>query len=116
MCRSRSIRPERATRAEVVDVVVDHVVGEVAGEESSAESGRIASAEDQKEDPEHERPQRDADRRWHHQAQRVVRMIVVDAVDDPVHPRAEALLRLEVEDDPVQPVLEQRPQRIAGER
>ena len=43
-------------------------------------------------------------------------MVVVDAVDDPVHPRAEALLGLEVEHDPVQPVLEQRPQRVATDR
>ena len=43
-------------------------------------------------------------------------MVVVDAVDDPVQARAEAVLGLEVEDEPMQPVLEQCPQRVAGDR
>ena len=43
-------------------------------------------------------------------------MVVVDAVDDPVQARADALVRFEVEDDPVQPVLEQRPHGVAPDR
>ena len=43
-------------------------------------------------------------------------MIVVDAVDHPVQPGADAVLGLEVEDDPVQPVLEQGPDDVADER
>ncbi len=39
-------------------------------------------------------------------------MLVVDAVDDPVQPRAEPMVGLEVEHDAVQPVLEQRPKRV----
>ena len=42
-------------------------------------------------------------------------MIVVDAVDDPVQARTDALLGLEVEHDPVQPVLGQRPEQVAAE-
>ena len=41
-------------------------------------------------------------------------MVVVDAVDDPVQARAEPVLGFEVEHEPVQPVLEQRPQRVAA--
>ncbi len=114
MCRSRSILPERAAGAEVVDVVVGHVVREIAGEEPSSQPGRVRGAEEQVQDPEHSRPQGHAHRRWHDQTQRIVRVIVVDAVDDPVQPRADALLRFEVEHDPVQPVLEQCPQRVAA--
>ena len=42
-------------------------------------------------------------------------MVVVDAVDDPVQPRPDALLRLEVEHQAVHPVLGQRPEEIAAE-
>ena len=42
-------------------------------------------------------------------------MVVVDAVDDPVEPGAEAVLGLEVEDQPVHPVLRERPEDVAGE-
>ena len=41
-------------------------------------------------------------------------MLVVDAMDDPVHARSDPTVGLEVEDDAVQPILEQRPQRIAA--
>ena len=95
---------------------MDHVVREVAREEPGADPGGVAGAEDQVEDPEHDRPQRHAHGGRHHQAQGIVRVVVVDAVDDPVHPRAETVLGLEVEHDPVQPVLEQRPQRVAADR
>ena len=40
----------------------------------------------------------------------------MDAVDDPVQPRADPVVGLEVEHDPVQPVLEQRPQPVPGDR
>ena len=40
-------------------------------------------------------------------------MIVVDAMDDPVQARTDPVVRLEVEDDPVQPVLGQRPDQVA---
>jgi hypothetical protein len=42
-------------------------------------------------------------------------MVVVDTVDDPVEARADALLGLEVEDQPVHPVLGQSPEHVAGE-
>ena len=90
MWRSRSILPEPPARAEVVQVVVGHVVDQVAGEEARAEPGRVAGAEDQVQHPEHAARQRHAHRGRHHQAQRVVGVVVVDAVDDPVQPRADA--------------------------
>jgi hypothetical protein len=41
-------------------------------------------------------------------------VVVVHAVDDPVQPRAEPLLGLEVEDHAVDPVLRQRPEEVAA--
>ena len=64
--------------------------------------------------PEAER-QREADRRRHHEPERIVRMVVVDAVDDPMEPRADAVLGLEVEHEAVHPVLGQRPEDVAPE-
>ena len=66
-------------------------------------------AEDQREGEEEEGGERDRDRRRHHQAELVVGMVVVDAVDDEVHAAAEGVVGLPVEDEPVQPVLGQRP-------
>ena len=112
MWRSRSILPTRDRGAEVVDVVVEHVVRQVSGEEAGANARGVAFAEHDIQRAEHERSERNAHRGWHHQAQRVVGVVVVDAVDDPVHPRPDPVLGLEVEHEAVQPVLEQRPQRI----
>ena len=41
-------------------------------------------------------------------------MVVVDAVDHEVHPAPEVVVGLEVEHDPVQPVLRQRPEEVAA--
>ncbi len=41
-------------------------------------------------------------------------MVVVDTVDDPVKPCADALLGLEVEYHAVHPVLGERPEQVAG--
>ena len=46
---------------------------------------------------------------------RVVGVVVVDAVDDPVQPCAELALRLEMEDRAVDPVLGERPERVPAE-
>ena len=51
----------------------------------------------------------------HDQPQLVVGMIVVDAVDDEVHAVAEGVVRLPVEDQPVQPVLGQGPDGHAAQ-
>ncbi len=59
--------------------------------------------------------ERDRHCRRHHQAQLVVRVVVVDAVDDEVHAPAEGVVGLPVEDEAVQPVLGQRPDRDPAE-
>ena len=41
-------------------------------------------------------------------------MVVVDAVDDEVQPRPDAIFGLEVEHHPVQPVLGQRPEQVSA--
>ena len=55
------------------------------------------------------------DRRRHDQPHRVVGVVVVNPVDDPVQPGADALLGLEVEDQPVHPVLGEGPEDVAGQ-
>jgi len=95
----------------VVRVVVDQVAEDEAGEERVG-GGR---AEDQREAEEEERRERDRDGRWHHQPQLVVGMVVVDAVDDEVHLTPEGVVWLPMEDEPVQPVLGQGPDRDAGQ-
>ena len=74
--------------------------------------GRAEHEHEQPPEPERER---DAHRRRHDEPERVVRVVVVDAVDDPVEPGADALLGLEVEDQPVHPVLGERPEDVAAE-
>ena len=72
-------------------------------------------AEEQEEGAVEEGRERDADRRGHDQPQLVVGMVVVDAVDDEVHAVAEFVVGLPVEDQPVQPVLGQGPDRDAAQ-
>jgi hypothetical protein len=93
----------------VVHVVVRVVVDEVPGDEPREDRIGGRGSEDQREAPEEERRQRNADRGWHHEPQLVVRVVVVDAVDDEVHAAPEVVVRLPVEDQPVQPVFGQRP-------
>ena len=76
-----------------------------------AKSGKAGVPKISAEGEEEERRQRDRDRRRHHQPHLVVGMVVVDAVDDEVHAAAEGVVGLPVEDEPVQPVLGQRPDR-----
>ena len=106
---------EPGARAVVMHVVVRHVVHQVAGEEARREDVRPRGAEHEHEQPPEAERERDAHRRRHHEPERVVRMVVVDAVDDPVEPGAESVLGLEVEDQPVHPVLGERPEDVAGE-
>jgi hypothetical protein len=65
--------------------------------------------EDEDVEPEEEGGERNADRRGHDQPHRVVRMVVVDAVDDEVEAVAAAELGLPVEQEPMEPVLGQGP-------
>ena len=108
--------PQRPARTEVVQVVVRHVIRQVTGVEARRDAGRVTVSESHVEEPEQQRRERHAHGRRHDQPQRIVGMVVVHAVDDPVQARTQSLLRFEVKHEPVQPVLEQRPQRIAAGR
>ena len=105
----------RRLRDVMVKVVVGVVVGQVAGDEAREEGIGRGGPEDQGEQPEEQGRERDADRRRHDQPERIVRVVVVDAVDDEVEPAAERVVGLPVEDEPVQPVLGERPDQQAGE-
>ena len=65
---------------------------------------------------EEEQRQRDARARGHHQPQLVVRVVVVDAVDDEVQAVADRVVRVPVEDQAVQPVLGEGPDQEARRR
>ena len=65
------------------------------------------------EQPEEEHGERDAGAGWHDEPQPVVRVVVVDAVDDEVKPGADRVVGLPVEDQPVEPVLGERPDEDA---
>ena len=114
MWSSRRSFPHARLGVVVVQVVVDLVVDHVAREKARREGVGRGRAHDQDERDDEPGGQRHADRRRHHEAHRVVGVVVVHAVDDPVEPRAEAVLGLEVEDDPVDPVLAQGPEGVAA--
>jgi hypothetical protein len=99
----------------VVQVVVHVVVGEVAEDEPREGREGVRRPEDQHVEPEEESGERHADGGGHDQPHRVVRMVVMDAVDDEVEAVAAAELRLPVKEEPVEPVLGQRPDREPGE-
>jgi len=106
---------ERGARlAVVVQRVVQHVVDEVAGEEAGRDRPGHRRAEDQHEREHEQRRQWDRHGRRHDQSQRIVGMVVVDAVHHPVQPRADAVLRLEMEDAAVDPVLAEGPEEVAA--
>ena len=94
-----------------MEVVVGVVVGQVPGDEPREGRQGVGRPEEQDVEPEEEGGERNADRRGHDQPHRVVRVVVVDAVDDEVEAVAAGELRLPVEDEPVEPVLGQGPDR-----
>ena len=116
MCSSRSHFPIRVRGVWWCRCVVDHVVGEIAGQEAGAEGERAVGAEHEPERRVEDQRQRHRGGGRHDEPQRVVRVVVVDAVDHPVQPRADPVLGLEVEDHAVDPVLGERPQQVAAER
>ena len=107
--------PDPAARLPVMEREVEHVVEEIAREEAGADGKSERGAEDGDEDREEPGRERDRDDRWHDEPQWIARMIVVHAVKDPVEPRPELTLRLQVEHHPVDPVLAERPERIPTE-
>jgi hypothetical protein len=103
--------PELRLRHVVMQVVVHVVVGQVARDEPGEDREGLGRPEDEDIEPEEESGERDADGRRHHQAHRVVGVVVVDAVDDEVEAVTAAELGLPVEEQAVEPVLGQRPDR-----
>ena len=99
----------------MVKVEVGVVVGEIAGDEPREEGVCRRRSEDEREQSEEQGRERDADRRRHDQPERIVGVLVVDAVHDEVEPGAERVVGLPVEDGAMQPVLAERPDQEAGE-
>src|SRR3954453_12342558 len=99
----------------VVHVVVRHVVGQIPREEAGSEEVSVRHPDREHEEPVEDGGQRHADRGWHYQPHRVIGMVVVHAVDDPVKPGAQSALGLEVENQAVHPALGERPQHITAQ-
>ena len=106
---------ETASRSPVMKRVVEHVVEQVSEEEPRG--GRHPGARSERADEQREEAggERDRDDGRHHGPERIVGVVVVDAVEDPVQPRAEPALRFEMEDRAVDPVLGEGPERISPE-
>src|SRR5438270_6182622 len=88
--------PDARARTEVMNVVVQHVVRQISHEEARAHAWGITFSKSHVQGAEHDRPEGDADGGWHHEAQRIIWMLVVDAVDDPMHTCAEPMVGLEM--------------------
>jgi len=98
----------------VVHVEVEHVVDQVARQEAAAKHhprpGRQYGPEEQQEDG----GKGNACSGWHHEAQWVVWMIVVNPVDHEVETMGPLAVRVEVKNDSVEPVLGKRPKEPAA--
>jgi hypothetical protein len=105
---------ELGLRRVVVHVVVRVVVGQVADDEPGEERESVGHPEDQGEEAEEDRGEGDARGGRHHEPHRVVRVVVMDAVDHEVEAVAARELRLPVEHEAVEPVLGRGPDHDAG--
>ena len=105
---------ELSLRHVMVQVVMRVVVGQVAEDESGEGREGLRRPEDEHVQAEKDGRERDADRRGHDQPHRVVRVVMVDAVDDEVETVAAGEPRLPVEDQAVEPVLGHGPDGDPG--
>ncbi len=103
-------------RVRVMQGEMQHVVEEIPREEARGDRPRERQLEGHREEEPEERAERHRHRRRHHEPHRVVRMIVMHAVHEEVQAGAEPVIRLEVEDDAVDPVLAERPDSVAAEQ
>ncbi len=96
----------------VVKGVMKHVVAQIADEESCCHAPRVRKPHnDHKKGRKTESERHSHDRR-HHKPSWVVRMIVMDAMADPMHPDTEVARRLEMEQLSMRPVLAQSPEPV----
>ncbi len=91
------------------------VIGEVADDQPGERGVCRRRAEHQDEQAEEDGCEWEARRGGHHKAEAIVGMVVMDPVNHEVQPAPECMVRLPVEDQPVEPVFEQRPEREAPE-
>src|SRR5437660_5423400 len=106
--------PDPALGMGVMQREVQHVVEQVPGEESGAGSGAELGAEDGDEERPEPRGERQREGGWENEPHGIVRVVVVDAVDHPVQAGAEPVLRLEMKDRAVAPVLAESPEAVAA--
>ena len=104
---------ELRRRGRVVRVVVHHVVGEVACDEAGQTGIAQRRAEQQRGDEPRDDHDRSGEQDRHDQAQRVARMIMVDAMDQEMEALAERAGELPVEEVAVAEILDQRPDEVA---
>ena len=96
----------------VVKGVMKHVVAQIADEKSCCHAPRVRKPHnDHKKGRKTESKRHSHDRR-HYKASGVVRMVVMDAMADPMHPNTEVARRLEMEQLSMRPVLAQSPEPV----
>ena len=83
----------RRRRHVVMEVEVGVVVGQVTGDEARERGVAGRRSEDQREEAEEQRGEGDAERRRHDEPERVVGVLVMDAVHDEVEATAERVIR-----------------------
>ena len=106
--------PKSSARAVVMHVEMEHVVDQVAGQEAATKDHPRPGRQDGPEEQQEDGGKGNARSGWHHEAQRIVWMIVVNPVDHEVEAMGPLAVRVEVKDDPVQPVLGKRPEEPAA--
>ena len=106
---------EPAAWAMVMESKMRHVVGEVSPEKPCADRPRKRCPQNQNEEHEKCRRERQRERGRKDEALGIVRVLVVDAVDDPVHACPQTAPGLEVEHSAVEPILDERPEEVAAD-
>ena len=104
---------QRSLRPMMVHVVVEHVVEEVARKEAAGENEPSSAWQDSPEQEQEQARQWDARSRGHHKPERVVRVVVVDAVDHEMETVGPFAVSVKVEYEAVKPVLGKGPEEPA---
>ena len=102
------LKPEAAVHREMMHRVMDHVVTEIT-EDQSGESWRGVTTKDNEKDSIKDKRERDADARWHDEPARIIRVIVMHAVQHKVETFSPAIFGFVVKCVSMNEVLEQRP-------
>ena len=106
---------EARRRLAMVHVIMDHVIGEIAGREAGKDRPCQRKAEDKCDYTEGGKQDRAAEQDRHDEPQRVVRMVVMHAVNEEMQTLAELARDLPMEEIAVAQIFGQRPNDVTEE-